>query len=822
MPRNKAALSAAASGRGPSSGTGGGGRSRIVIKPFSKPPSLPPNYYESTTAELLDAQRFLNILPSSTSHQQVQTATTNLQSNYTSVVHLVSHHMGVRLYNDLRFSMQEAARLVLPDSSATLDMPYIVSQYHSSWISYLVLIRHVFLPLDRTHLWNPATQQAVRGSTRGLSVWGVGLQVFAERLQELKLDSKLYEQWKAGLLQEWNDQSSGKSPGSWNASIGMCDSQLLQQVWYMWGDLGWLSSLPLQEDLQSYWQKVAVDLKQRDVSPADFLQYCVEKHHKVSCWSTWLPSAWLWNILEQHLIAPHLQESILLPDALRPLLLQQLAGMDESSVADPPAPGSDPTSFTPVQQLWMLSGRLPKGQEQVASCLSLFAKTQGMQIVQQLSAIGAATATTSPTANTKGPPVSGVQVVSDLLQFQDRLGRLIASLPNHEGVIVLKSTWEQVLNFEYMAESFAKFLDQILRNAKKMDQYHNDFSKIIAGLFVPLTSKDVFEAFYKKDLAKRLLWNRIVSMDVEKAVVSLFKAECGAAYTSKMEGMFQDVDWSRETMMLYKQATAGDDSAMDVTTNPALEMEATVLTTGYWPMYPQHSFHLPTYLVNPRERFEGYYKNKYQGRRIVWQYALGHCVVKANGFSRPYEFIVSLSQALVLVQFNERGSWTLQDLMKQIGMEDREEMERILQSLSVAKEGTRILKKLDFDVSTQVKKKKPRSAVDDKDHFEVFEQFESNQRRIRINNIMVKESKEERDKTVEAVSRDRLYLIDAVLVRIMKARKTILHQNLIPQVLEQLKVPATAADVKKRIESLIEREYMERDVKDRNRYNYLA
>jgi hypothetical protein len=141
MPRNKAALNAAASGRGPSSGTGGGGRSRIVIKPFSKPPSLPPNYYESTTAELLDAQRFLNILPSSTSHQQVQTATTNLQSNYTSVVHLVSHHMGVRLYNDLRFSMQEAARLVLPDSSATLDMPYIVSQYHSSWISYLVLIR---------------------------------------------------------------------------------------------------------------------------------------------------------------------------------------------------------------------------------------------------------------------------------------------------------------------------------------------------------------------------------------------------------------------------------------------------------------------------------------------------------------------------------------------------------------------------------------------------------------------------------------------------------------------------------------------------------
>jgi cullin-4 len=445
----------------------------------------------------------------------------------------------------------------------------------------------------------------------------------------------------------------------------------------------------------------------------------------------------------------------------------------------------------------------------------LFAKTQGTKIVQQLSS------STVQSSTNKGQAVTGVQVVADLLQFQDRLGRLIASLPNHEGVIVLKSTWEQVLNFELMAESLAKFLDQILRNAKRMDQYQGDFSKIISGLFVPLTAKDVFEAFYKKDLAKRLLWNRVVSMDVEKSVCSLFKAECGAAYTSKMEGMFQDVDWSRETMMLYKQSTGVEDGVMEVPAASQVEMEVQVLTTGYWPVYPQYAFHLPPYLVSPQDRFEAYYKNKYQGRRIAWQYALGHCVVKANGLSRPYEFIVSLAQALVLVQFNGGSTWTLPDLMERVGMEDRDEMERLLQSLSVAKEGTRILKKLDFDAADQ-KKKKPRLSVDDKDRFEIFEQFESNMRRIRINNIMMKESKEEREKTVEGVSRDRLYLIDAVLVRIMKARKTLLHQSLIAQVLEQLKFPATSADVKKRIESLIEREYIERDAKDRNRYNYLA
>jgi cullin 4 len=207
---------------------------------------------------------------------------------------------------------------------------------------------------------------------------------------------------------------------------------------------------------------------------------------------------------------------------------------------------------------------------------------------------------------------------------------------------------------------------------------------------------------------------------------------------------------------------------------------------------------------------------------MTWQYALGHCIVRCYGFPKIYELVVSLCQALVLIQFTTvESQWTLPALMQAIGLEDRDEMERVLQSLSVARDGTRILQKLDHDAEPN-KKRKVRMNVDDKDKFEINRRFESHQRRIRIQNIMMKETKEERDKTVETVSRDRLYLVDAVLVRIMKARKTILHQDLIPQVLEQVKVPAQPGDIKKRIESLIEREYMERDAKDRSRYNYLA
>jgi len=56
----------------------------------------------------------------------------------------------------------------------------------------------------------------------------------------------------------------------------------------------------------------------------------------------------------------------------------------------------------------------------------------------------------------------------------------------------------------------------------------------------------------------------------------------------------------------------------------------------------------------------------------------------------------------------------------------------------------------------------------------------------------------------------------------MKARKTLSHAALVAEVIGQLKFPAAGSDVKRRIESLLEREYLERDDDKPNTYNYLA
>jgi cullin-4 len=64
--------------------------------------------------------------------------------------------------------------------------------------------------------------------------------------------------------------------------------------------------------------------------------------------------------------------------------------------------------------------------------------------------------------------------------------------------------------------------------------------------------------------------------------------------------------------------------------------------------------------------------------------------------------------------------------------------------------------------------------------------------------------------------------VDAAIVRIMKAKKELSHSELMASLFEQLRFPITPPDLKKRIEHLIDREFIERDPDCATRYRYLA
>lgn len=82
-------------------------------------------------------------------------------------------------------------------------------------------------------------------------------------------------------------------------------------------------------------------------------------------------------------------------------------------------------------------------------------------------------------------------------------------------------------------------------------------------LFRCIHGKDVFEAFYKKDLAKRLLLGKSANSDLERGMVSRLKTECGSVFTSKLEGMFKDADLSKLLMGQFAVSALGRAVAAD-------------------------------------------------------------------------------------------------------------------------------------------------------------------------------------------------------------------------------------------------------------------
>jgi cullin 3 len=84
---------------------------------------------------------------------------------------------------------------------------------------------------------------------------------------------------------------------------------------------------------------------------------------------------------------------------------------------------------------------------------------------------------------------------------------------------------------------------------------------------------------------------------------------------------------------------------------------------------------------------------------------------------------------------------------------------------------------------------------------------------------------EDIDSTVPtAVEEERRHVLEAVIVRIMKSRKTLTHNQLLEEICRQVsnRFSPTPGSIKSRIESLIEREYLKRDDNDMRKYIYQA
>lgn len=117
------------------------------------------------------------------------------------------------------------------------------------------------------------------------------------------------------------------------------------------------------------------------------------------------------------------------------------------------------------------------------------------------------------------------------------------------------------------------------------------------------------------------------------------------------------------------------------------------------------------------------------------------------------------------------------------------ELTRTLQSLACAK----------YRILLKTPKGKE---VNKTDTFKYNAGFTDKQKRIKINQIQLKETKEETKITHERVAADRHFETQAAIVRIMKSRKTISHSALISEVITATKRLGALqpADIKTNIE----------------------
>lgn len=72
------------------------------------------------------------------------------------------------------------------------------------------------------------------------------------------------------------------------------------------------------------------------------------------------------------------------------------------------------------------------------------------------------------------------------------------------------------------------------------------------------------------------------------------------------------------------------------------------------------------------------------------------------------------------------------------------------------------------------------------------------------------------------VAKERKFIIDAKIIQIMKTKKEYKHNNLVQETILMITMfKAQPADVKQRIEDLLQRQYLERKAEDRATYVYL-
>uniref|UniRef100_A0A4W5S0H5 Cullin 2 n=1 Tax=Hucho hucho TaxID=62062 RepID=A0A4W5S0H5_9TELE len=385
-----------------------------------------------------------------------------------------------------------------------------------------------------------------------------------------------------------------------------------------------------------------------------------------------------------------------------------------------------------------------------------------------------------------------------------------------ESVLEVHSKFVQLINtvlngdqhFMSALDKLAKYCDNLLKKSAKGMTENEVEDKLTSFItvFKYIDDKDVFQKFYARMLAKRLIHGLSLSMDSEEAMINKLKQACGYEFTSKLHRMYTDMSVSADLNNKFNNFIKTQESPVDL----GISFQIYVLQAGAWPLthISSSTFAIPQELEKSVQMFELFYNQHFSGRKLTWLHYLCTGEVKMNYLSKPYVAMVTTYQMAVLLAFNNSETVGYKELQDSTQMNEKELQKTIKSLLDV--------KMLNHDSQKE--------EIDAESTFSLNMSFTSKRTKFKITTSMQKDTPQEIEQTRSAVDEDRKMYLQAAIVRIMKARKVLRHNALIQEVINQSKARfnPSISMIKKCIEVLIDKQYIERSQSSADEYSYVA